>query len=115
MKVEKIIVIIIAVLMIFNISHCYAKDIINPDDFEPTTNTYSDSEAVKKAGKIIGVIQGVGSFISLGALIYIGIRYMLCSVEEKAIYKETMLPYIVGAIFTFSGSNIVGIIYNVFA
>lgn len=85
---------------------------IDPNDFEPDTNSYSDSKAVEKAEKIIGAIQAVGSLISVGALVYIGIRYMIGSTEEKAMYKETMLPYLVGAILVFLGSNIVGAIYN---
>lgn len=85
---------------------------ISPSDFEPDTNSYSDSKAVEKAEKIIGAIQAVGSLISVGALVYIGIRYMIGSTEEKAMYKETMLPYLVGAILVFLGSNIVGAIYN---
>lgn len=87
---------------------------INPSDFDPTDTIEEseDSKTIKKAGKIIGVIQGAGSIISVGVLVYIGIRYMIGSTEEKAMYKETMIPYIVGAVLVFSGSNIVGAIYN---
>ncbi len=112
MKLKKLMVIVITIFTIFNISNCYADDTIDPTDFEPDTNSYSDSKAVEKAEKIIGAIQAVGSLISVGALVYIGIRYMIGSTEEKAMYKETMLPYLVGAILVFLGSNIVGAIYN---
>lgn len=87
---------------------------ISPSDFEPSTDLYSDEKAMKKAGKIIAAIQGFGSVVSLGVLVYIGIRYMLGSIEEKAMYKETMLPYIIGAILVFAGTNIVGALYNAF-
>lgn len=90
---------------------------IDPSDYDPADaiNDSSDSKAVEKAGKIIGAIQGFGSIVSLGVIIYIGIRYMIGSTEEKAMYKETMIPYFVGAILVFSGANIVGAIYNALA
>ena len=92
-----------------------SNGIINPSDYDPTDSIKDskDTNAMKKAEKIIGAIQGVGSFLSVGTLIYIGIRYMIASTEEKALYKETMIPYIVGAILVFSGANIVGAIYSV--
>lgn len=56
----------------------------------------------------ITVIQIVGSMISVIVLIAIGIRYMFSSIEEKAEYKETMMPYIIGAFILFGISNVVG-------
>ena len=45
-------------------------------------------------------------------IMLIGIKYMLGSVEEKAEYKKTMIPYIIGCIFIFSISTIVSVIYS---
>ena len=87
---------------------------IDPNLYDASEEESSDSKAMKKVGKIVGAVQGFGSVVSLGVLVYIGIRYMVASVEEKAMYKETMLPYVIGSILVFSGSNIVGIIYNIF-
>lgn len=65
------------------------------------------------AGRILGVIQTVGTVISVLALVIIGIRYMIASVEEKAKYKETMTAYIVGCLLLFAVSNVATIIYNI--
>ena len=43
----------------------------------------------------------------------IGIKYMLGSVEEKAQYKKSLLPYIIGAVILFASVNLVQILYNV--
>lgn len=87
---------------------------INPDDFNPSSYIGTSTEANNIIGKVIGGVQGIGSIVSVLALVIIGIRYMLGSVEEKAEYKKTMLPYLVGIILTFASVNIVSIIYNVF-
>ena len=42
----------------------------------------------------------------------IGIKYMMGSAEEKAEYKKTMIPYLVGAIILFAAVNIAGVVVN---
>ena len=40
----------------------------------------------------------------------LGIKYMIGSVEEKAEYKKSMIPYIIGILLLVSTSAIVGLI-----
>lgn len=84
---------------------------INPSDFEPSGITGA-SDFVDKANIIIGVIQAIGSIVAIVALIIMGIRYMMAGVEEKADYKSTMMPYIIGCAMLFVISNLVAFIYN---
>lgn len=39
---------------------------------------------------------------------------MLGSVEERAAYKKTLLPYAIGAIFVFGASTVAGLVYEMF-
>ena len=48
--------------------------------------------------------------LAVGIIFVIGIKYMMGSAEEKADYKKSMIPYIVGAVLLFSASAIVGVI-----
>ena len=43
-------------------------------------------------------------------LIVIGIKYMVGSASERAEYKKTMLPYIIGAVIFFSLSQLLALI-----
>ena len=63
-------------------------------------------------GKLITVVSVISSIISVIALIALGIKYMLGSIEEKAEYKKSLMPYIIGAVFVFSAYSIASIIYN---
>ena len=73
-----------------------------------------DDGKLKEIGNnIIGPIQVIGSLVSVIAIIIIGIRYMLASVEEKAQYKETLGPYLIGAVFVFAITNILSIVYDI--
>lgn len=65
------------------------------------------------AGTIVGIIKTIGMVVSVIALICIGIKYMLGSVEEKAEYKETLKPYLIGAVLVFTVSLLPEIIYNI--
>lgn len=62
---------------------------------------------------MLGYVQLVGTILSVLILMIIGLKYMLGSMEEKAEYKKTLIPYIIGAFMLFSGSLVPQIIYQI--
>ena len=72
-----------------------------------------DSGATNFGNQIITVLTISGASTSVVVLIVLGIKYMMGSVEEKAEYKRTMMPYLIGAVFIFSASAISSVVYNV--
>lgn len=86
---------------------------VNPDDYKPKDLTVSDAgEFVDVANSIIAAIRIFGTVVAVVALMALGLKYMLGSVQDKASYKETMIPYIVGAVMVFAIPNVIGIIFN---
>lgn len=67
---------------------------------------------LEKVNTIVSVIETVGVILSVIILIVIGIKYMLGSVEERADYKKTMIPYLIGAFMVFTVSLIPQIIFK---
>ena len=67
---------------------------------------------LEKVNTIVSVIETVGVILSVIILIVIGIKYMLGSVEERADYKKTMIPYLIGAFMVFAVSLIPQIIFK---
>ena len=63
-------------------------------------------------GNVLGFVQILGSAIAVIMIVVLGIKYMVGSVEEKAEYKKTMIPYAVGAICIFAASNIAKMVYD---
>ena len=49
--------------------------------------------------------------VQIGLMI-LAIKYMLGSVEEKAQYKKTMFPYVIGCVLIFGITNILAIIID---
>ena len=88
------------------------------ESFDPTENPRaynffggtSENKLKEKAGVILGFINLIGIAISVIVLALIGIKYMLGSVEEKAQYKETMTPYLIGAVLVFGITNVLAIV-----
>lgn len=75
---------------------------------------YSDQGEITTLGqRIVGIIQVVGVVIAVVVILVIGIKYLIGSAEEKAEYKKTMIPYLVGAVLVFAGATIVNVVYNV--
>lgn len=72
----------------------------------------NDSGIATLGGQIVGIIQVVGIVIAVVILLILGIKYMTGSAQEKAEYKKTMIPYIVGAILIFAASTLVNVIFN---
>ena len=61
---------------------------------------------------VVTIITVVGIVIAVIILLIIGIKYMIGSASEKAEYKKTMIPYIVGAVLIFAGTSLVRVIYS---
>lgn len=87
--------------------------ISNPDYFDPSSAAMGDNDKfIEKTNIILGIIRVLGTAIAVVSLMVIGIRYMFGSTEDKASYKETMVPYIIGAVMLFAIPNFLGVIFD---
>ena len=111
-KTMKILTTIATILLIVSMGAsivCAATDIGGVSIDPKTENT---GDITKVGNKIMGILQVVGVLIAVIILMVLGIKYMMGSAEEKAEYKKTMIPYIVGAILIFAAATIANEIYN---
>lgn len=82
-----------------------------PTDIVPVDPT-NTKDLQDFGGRIVGVVRTVGIVVSVVILLVLGIKYMMGSAEEKADYKKSMIPYLVGAVLIFASTTIVGIVYD---
>ena len=75
-------------------------------------SSVTDGRLVDFGNAFIAVVRTLGVIIAVVILLILGIKYMLGSAEERAEYKKTMVPYVVGAILIFASTAIVGIVYD---
>lgn len=109
---KKIVLFIITFLIVLLISTSFVyADIVDPEAYRPGAPSEEEVKPIMNWGnEISGIVLIVGNIVSVGALIVIGIRYMISSVEEKAEYKERLIPYVIGASILFVITNILGYI-----
>lgn len=87
---------------------------INPDDYKPNDLTASDyQKPFAFARTILSALVTVGVVVCIVAVMHLGIKYMVGSVEEKAEYKKTMIPIIIGMVMLICTSTFVAIIYDI--
>lgn len=114
-KNKKIVILIISIMLMTCVlqSITYA-DNFNPKDYDPSIGDDPLGNKTREIiGKVLGVVTAFGSVAAIAFLIIIGIRFVLGSVEEKAQYKESLKPYLIGAILLFAISRIVDALYNI--
>lgn len=66
----------------------------------------------KIASTILGVLQILAGAIAVGMLIYIGIKYMTKGAGAKAEVKDTLLPFLIGAVLVAGASTLAQIALN---
>lgn len=102
MKIISIITILLCVIMAA--STCFAE--LDPKNINGK-DSKTDVNAIGNIGNSIAtIIRNVGIVAAVIILMVLGIKYMMGSAEEKAEYKKTMIPYLVGAIVLFAASAI---------
>ncbi|MEE0865589.1 MAG: TrbC/VirB2 family protein [Clostridia bacterium] len=112
-KTTKVIfsIILVSIIIMANIIPVLAATgAIDPSGIKGTATNTERMENI--GGQIVTIVSVAGSIIAVVVLIVLGIKYMMGSAEEKAEYKKTLLPYIIGAGFVFAASALAGIVYT---
>ena len=118
-KTVKIIsILLIAIILVATLATVSQATEFKPGEMvgqiKPTTSDAQQS--VQSLGnQIVGIITTVGVVVAVVVLLILGIKYMMGSASEKAEYKKTMIPYLVGAILIFGASAITKVIVGLAA
>jgi len=115
MRIKKIVKILICVILTIISLTTIVNATIDVNSFKkPGSLKEEDYEKTFAfAGTILNTIVTVGVVISVLGVIFLGIKYMAGSVEERAEYKKTMMPMLIGMIMLFCTTTVVSIIWNI--
>ena len=111
-KTFKLGMVILIVIMLVSIS--ISSFALEPSNIIGNTSAQGTNEITNVGNSIVGILQVVGIVLSVIILIVLGIKYMMGSAEEKAEYKKTMMPYVIGAALIFAASALAQVIYQFF-
>ena len=110
-KIMKRLTIIATVIMIVSMGASVVYG-LTPIDMTANSSATGTTEVKDFGQNIMGVVQVAGVVIAVVVVMILGIKYMMGSAEEKAEYKKTMIPYLVGAILVFAASTIANVVYQ---
>ena len=121
---NKILKLLIVVLLFFIIINIYLSvhnkalalsDIteVPPEFWISGNKDVGEDELNRKAAPILGIIRIFGFIASIITLAIIGIKIMYGGIEEKATYKQTLMPWAIGAVMIFAMTTIPSLVFNV--
>ena len=75
-------------------------------------STSADDQIRSIGEQILSAVTTAGIVLSVVMLAVLGVKYMMGSAEERAEYKKSMLPYLIGAILLFGASAIANMVVS---
>lgn len=100
---------VLSIVMIVLTMACVCTTVfaaIDPSAIDASKGTDADATLTNIGSSILSIITSVGIVLAVVLVAVLGIKYMMGSTEEKAEYKKSMIPYLVGAILVFGASAI---------
>ena len=109
MKKNKILAIIILLSMVLG------QNLFAVQEVKPPANIGDDTieGIVELTDQIWGSAILIAQVLSVGCVVFAGIRYMYASADKKADIKKGMMYLAIGAIFVFATTTVMKFVFNV--
>ena len=110
---QKMLIFAILIFSILNMTSLYATNYI-PSDISPSIIGGYASKVQDFGANAIGIMIWVGYAVSLGMLLFIGIKYVMASADERASLKGMLVKLFIGACIIFMSSVLVNVAISIF-
>jgi len=116
MKIIAIVLIALTLMSITTTIFAASGSMLTPSDIEGKIEYESDASTglTEMAGKVVGLIRNIAVIAGVILLTVIGVKFMLGSAEEKAEYKKSLVPLVVGIIVVMAATQIATMIFGFF-
>lgn len=106
----KIIAVLLVVICLVSIANSVFA-VITPDQITANENV-DDGGALSIAKRVATWIRNISVIAAVIIIMIIGVKYILGSVEEKAEYKKTFMPLVIGIVLVVAATTIATFIFN---
>ena len=100
---KKIVSVLLTISMLITMGTLVFASSMPEPKIGDTNNPFSNM-----GNTVLGFIQWFGYVVAVGMLIYIGIKYMMSSANEKADLKKGSVNYVIGAVLVAAAATIAG-------
>jgi len=116
-KVIKIMPILLVLLFAFLV---FAPDVfaapLTPNDVGANATAQDTTKdiggVVTIAGKILSIIRNIAAIVAVIIIAVLGIKFMLGSAEERAEYKKSFVPLIIGVVVVLGAVQIATMLFS---
>jgi len=112
MKMNKVFSVIMIAVMLLSLSCNVVFANIAGITINTNKTTNASNKVANIGGQVINIVRTVGTVAAVVTLIILGVKYMMGSAEEKAEYKKTLMPYVLGAVLVLAAVNIVNWVFS---
>lgn len=123
---RKSIKIVLTTLLAFMLLFSFAQPVVFADDVSTITSDVStitsgltkdkvdpaNSGATEIASKIISWIWIISVIVAVVVLMYTGLKFIVGSTQEKAEYKKSLVPIVVGVAILVFATTIVNVLFS---
>lgn len=111
-KSLKIISVLLMTMLLITVSTTCFATMVGSVNIPDGSSGNVDSIA-EKAANIVATLRNIAAIAAVVIIAILGIKYMLGSVEEKAEYKKSFMPLIVGIVVVLAATQIAAMIFSV--
>lgn len=116
---RKSIKIVLTTLLAFMLLFSFAQPVVFADDVSTITGEITkdkvdpaNSGATEIASKIISWIWIISVIVAVVVLMYTGLKFIVGSTQEKAEYKKSLVPIVVGVAILVFATTIVNVLFS---
>lgn len=107
-KISKFILILVIFMILFN----YNVFAVSASDLKPTYTAHSNS-FVGIGRELLGWIRNIAAIALVILLAFFGLKFMMGSVDQKAEYKKSLMPLIIGTFVVLGATTITSTVWNI--
>lgn len=116
-SVKIISALLIAIMLIVAIAPCVsatsdASTIISTIDKDGQKTAQGSDGVIKIAGNVVSWIRTLAAIAAVIIISILGIKYMIGSTEERAEYKKSFMPLIIGIVVVVAAAQIATMIFG---
>lgn len=100
----------VAVIICTLSTFCFATTVGNVSI--PAGTAADTTTIAQKAANIVATLRNIAAIAAVIIIAILGIKYMLGSVEERAEYKKSFMPLIIGVIVVVLATQIAAMIFS---
>lgn len=109
--VKILIMLLVAICIISVASVSFAT--LTPNSLDGNADV--DTGVIKNVGnQIFTIIRNIAAVASVVLLAFLGVKFMMGSTEEKAAYKKSFMPLIIGLFIVLAATTLGSWIWNIF-